>query len=155
MKIHWVFCLVILTCLACSLQSGPEHSNNSQNDFFWLLGDWQRTNDDEGKKTFESWKQVNDSTCEGIGWTMMGEDTVFKEVMTLLKGKRFVVDGANVDGTVVFEMSESTDSSFAVINPENEFPVRIEYIRTTTGLRAIISGESTEILFDFVANSSE
>lgn len=78
MKHQWFLSTVILTCLTCSSQSGSRHDNSPSDDSFWLLGDWQRTNDEEGKSTFETWEQVNDSTYVGMGYTLMDKDTVFK-----------------------------------------------------------------------------
>lgn len=150
MRLVWFLPILLLMCSACLLQNRPEPSNASSSSEFWLLGDWQRTNDDEGKTTYESWRKLNDSTYTGIGCTLFEGDTVFKENLTLFKASRFEVLGVGDDGPVVFQMIESTDTSFAVVNPDNEFPKRIDYMKTASGIRAIISGEGMEIGFDFV-----
>jgi hypothetical protein len=47
-------------------------------------------------------------------------------------------------------MSEFGDRSFAVENPRNEFPKRIDYRKSKTGMEAVISGDGKEMAFLFV-----
>lgn len=70
--------------------------------------------------------------------------------MTLVDGKQLEVKGAYMRESVVFQMIASSDSSFAVVNPENEFPNRINYMKTAAVMKAIISGVGMEIQFDFI-----
>jgi hypothetical protein len=114
----------------------------------WLLGEWQRTNDDAGLKTYEIWEKANDTTYVGLGFTLSGKDTVFMENLTLVSKKHLEVLGVG-GGPVLFSMTESSDSSFAVVNMNNEFPKRIDYRRTSRGMEAVISGEGREVLFTF------
>lgn len=115
----------------------------------WLVGEWQRTNDDSGLKTYEIWEKTSDTTYVGLGFTLSGKDTVFKENLTLFSKKHLEVLGVG-GGPVLFSMTESSDSSFAVVNINNEFPKRIDYRRTSSGMEAVISGEGREVVFTFI-----
>ncbi len=39
--------------------------NTGQDNFDWLLGDWQRSNEKAGMETYESWKKI--SSTEYLG----------------------------------------------------------------------------------------
>jgi len=56
--------------------------------FDWILGKWERTNEKPDKQTFESWQKINDKQYNGLGYTMQGKDTIWKENIRLNKGKR-------------------------------------------------------------------
>jgi len=43
------------------------------------VGNWQRTNNQLGKQTFEHWIKKSNSVYSGLGFTLQGQDTVFKE----------------------------------------------------------------------------
>lgn len=148
-----LFGLILVIRLGCSTQKALRTEvkvDTSKANHDWLLGSWIRTNDDPGQATFEYWKKLNDSTYEGLGCTLMGLDTVFKENITLVADERFEVSGVGDGGPVIFLMTERDDRSFSVENPENDFPKRIDYQKTKKGMEAIISGDGKERTFVFV-----
>jgi hypothetical protein len=67
--------------IARFLQTG--HTSLKQN-FDWLLGNWQRTTDASGRTIYENWYKMN-SVYNGLGYTMVENDTVFKEILLLHK----------------------------------------------------------------------
>ena len=51
--------LTLLLFLTSFNMPKPEQTQKSTNeDFSWLLGSWQRTNEEEGRQTFEHWKKT-------------------------------------------------------------------------------------------------
>ena len=117
----------------------------------FLLGQWERQNDTEGRKTYEYWKKSNNNTYQGLGFTLQGQDTVFKENLRIIKidgDWNLEVIGVNPEPTY-FHFTSQTNNSFVCENPENEFPKKIEYIFKDTKLTAIISDGVYEIQFDF------
>lgn len=63
----------------------PENQSLTATNFDWLLGDWQRTNEEPGLKTFEFWKKINDSEYAGLGIRLKATDTLFQEKIKLVK----------------------------------------------------------------------
>ncbi|KAA3623725.1 MAG: hypothetical protein DWQ02_24130 [Bacteroidetes bacterium] len=118
----------------------------------WLTGNWQRINDDEGRKTYESWKKVSNQEYRGFGYTLAGEDTIFKENLNIVfkeEKPNYVVTGVNSAPTY-FEFIGQDVNAFACTNPENEFPKNIEYIYQNDTIFATIMGGANSIVFVFV-----
>lgn len=127
---------------------------HQKTDFDWLLGSWIRTNEKEGLKTFEHWKQINDTEFKGIGYTLKEADTVWQESIKLIKIKEqwnFVVKGQDADAPTVFKVTKIEIASFTCENPDNEFPKKIRYTKVEKGLNAVISGDGKVILFQFAS----
>ena len=145
--------LTLLLFLTSFNMPKPEQTQKSTNeDFSWLLGSWQRTNEEEGRQTFEHWKKQSKHEFNGIGCTLKGGDTIWQEAMKLRKlGNHwnFEVVGKGDTESTVFTLTEMSDESFTCENPENEFPKVISYAKTATGLKAVISGGGPDIAFDF------
>lgn len=117
----------------------------------WLVGNWQRTNNQVGKQTFEHWIKESNGVYAGFGFTLQDQDTVFKENLRILKNKELLyleVTGVNENPTL-FLFSNHSDSSFVCENEENEFPKKIEYSLSKNILTAIISDEDNNINFEF------
>ena len=134
---------------SCSTSLSEEKQENNLD---WLLGSWQRTNDESGRETFESWTKVNDANYSGLGYTLSEGDTVFREELRIFKKDSswvFEVTGVNEDPTP-FILTESDSASFIAENPENEFPKLIEYSKTKEGLHAEVKSDEMSIGFDFV-----
>ncbi len=120
--------------------------------FDWLIGDWQRTNEEEGKATFEHWKKVSNAEYKSFAYTMKGVDTIWRENVSLIK----VTDtwSLNVIGigdttTTSFIISEMDSVSFTCTNEKNMFPKKISYFKNGTNIRAEISGDDMMIPFEF------
>jgi len=100
------FLLVIVVLSSCN--------KTQEFQFDWLLGNWERTNDSKENKTYESWTKKSDTEYIGLGCTLKGKDTVFKENIQLIKEKEkwiFKVIGINENPTL-FPVSSLTKASF-------------------------------------------
>ena len=120
--------------------------------FDWLLGDWERTNEQVGKSTFETWGKVGDSEYHGFGFTMQNSDTIWLENIILTNrdsGWNFEVTGKGESEPTIFRLSNIEKNRFDSENQENEFPKVISYHRDGDTLKAVVSGGGIEIPFDF------
>ena len=143
--IYFFIPLVLISCQPSAHQQEEEpESIVSAVHFDWLLGKWQRTNDAEGRKTYETWKKETPTSYRGLGYTMSEGDTTFKENLQLVQRKerwQFEVRGVN-PGVTIFPLTDITDSSFICTNFDNEFPKNIEYRKRPEGLMATIADSS-------------
>ncbi len=129
-----------------------DRQNSVKNHFSWLLGNWERINEQAGRRTFEQWEQINDSLFRGMGYTLEGTDTVFKELLRLEKHKdnwEYIVRMPSEKNETRFAFTQRTDTSFTCRNDENEFPKQIRYFKAGNDLKADISDNSTTIDFQF------
>lgn len=120
----------------------------------WILGPWMRTNDEEGRKTFEYWEKRSDSEYVGFSYTLENQDTVFKENMRLLPIDdlwHLEVMGVNKTPTY-FKFTKQTKRSFVSENPTHDFPKKIAYQLKNDTLYAQVSAKDTdmEVLFSFI-----
>jgi len=136
--------LWMILSIACLISCS--NSTFKQPDF--ILGNWIRLNDKLYQKTYENWKP--DFT--GIGFTLQKNDTVFKEILSIVEKKGHLylkVKGVNEQPTL-FKFTEQTKVSFTCENPKNEFPKKIQYSIVNDTLRAVISDRKNSIDFIFV-----
>lgn len=122
--------------------------------FDWLLGEWKRTNEEEGKRTYENWSKAGENYT-GLGFTMQNKDTISSEKMQLLftanSWKLIVVSlgkGSDTSPTT-FKMIASDKQSFTFENKKIDFPNTIHYQKDGAKLKAFISNEQMKIPFDF------
>ena len=141
-----------LAILFLATVSTMTHAQPSQNEnFTWLLGDWQRTNNQAGKITMETW-EFSEQEYRGLGVTVEGQDTVFFENMALthIEDEMFLVVSTPEHGVAVhFKITAHSKSSFIAENPDNDFPKKIIYRKTNQGLLATVSGGDQKIDFVF------
>lgn len=64
-----VILLVLLISFSCSSRN-----------FDWLCGNWVRTNDEEGYRTYENWMKNSNTEYIGLGCTLQDGDTVLKRI---------------------------------------------------------------------------
>ncbi|NND16144.1 MAG: nuclear transport factor 2 family protein [Eudoraea sp.] len=124
----------------------------SEGDFSYLLGSWKRTNEEAGKETFEHWSKINDELYFGFGYTMAASDTVWKEDVELRRSEdhwHFEVLGQGDSIPTPFKVTHIEQNAFQCYNPVNEFPKKIRYWREGEQLKASISDDQMEILFNF------
>ncbi len=143
------FAITLLFTLTASMTYGQATTNDS---FQWLLGDWERTNNQPGKTTLESWNKVSDREYKGIGVTTQDQDTVFYEDIRLsyIGDTLFlIVSTPQHKDAVQFKITSQDEYSFTAENPDNDFPKKIEYRKSDQGLKATISGGGEEIDFLF------
>ena len=147
---------LLFTILSCT-QSPPENIKSTTTttksvDYTWLLGNWKRVNEKEGKETFETWDKISDTEYAGIGYTMQKGDTISQEKMRLTKSGEhwdiIVSLGQEVE-SVIFKGESHTDTEFVFVNPENDFPNKIKYWKSGDKLLAAISSTEMEISFEF------
>lgn len=151
--------IIFLGVLCCSCKQNrtqvPLVENleiNTTNDLNWLIGDWVRTGEKEGNKTYEYWKQNSDNEYVGMGCTLQGRDTIWKEDILLKKGVdgwAFEVIGIGDSISTIFLLTELGKDKFICVNDSNEFPKRIEYAFDGNHINAIISGGGPTIPFQF------
>jgi len=150
--------LTIVILFSCKNNKSPKDSNQIKEEvavdinFDWLLGDWQRTNEEEGKATFEHWYKISDTEYKSLAYTMQNKDTLWRENVSLLKAKDtwiFDVIGKDDSLPTHFIVSEMDSVSFACTNEKNEFPKKISYFKNGTNMRAEISGNDMMIPFEF------
>lgn len=139
--------LIVFVFTVCNTQ----HNKKAEN-FDWLLGKWQRTNENKGKTTFENWEKINDSEYSGLGFTVQNNDTISKERMKILKtdGKwNLFVKTVKEKEFIKFEMSDIKEDKFKCENNMIIFPKLIKYWKKGNNISALVSGDSLEILFEF------
>ena len=130
--------LLIISCCLFLYSCGDTSRN-----FDWLVGDWIRTNGKASEQTYEQWQKISAEKYEGLGFTLVKKDTVFKENLSLLKeeGKwNLTVRGVH-DDVVKFSLSNQTSKSFTVENLSNEFPKVISYELIDEQLKATIADD--------------
>lgn len=114
---------------------------------YFLIGNWERLQEKEGKKTYEIWN----SDFTGLGITLKEKDTVFKEILSIISINDTLtlkVEGVNPTPTL-FKITNQTDSSFVAENPTHDFPTKIEYWLENQQLKAKVSNKEFGIDFVF------
>lgn len=120
--------------------------------FDWLVGEWQRTNEAKDKKTFEYWKKMNDSEYAGFAFTLQNMDTIHQETMRLLKSDgnwNLRVKVPEEKDFIAFTMTMMKDGLFECNNDSLPFPKKISYWRDGEQLKANVAGDSLQIPFEF------
>ena len=119
----------------------------------WLLGHWKRTNDKEGRATFEFWQKTNSFQYDGIGYTLEQGDTLSKEYMQFFQTDgqwNLVVKTLDDADSVEFKMTELKENAFVCVNETHDFPTHIAYQWNGNTLKAKISNQEIAIDFNFV-----
>jgi len=119
-----------------------------KSEFGWLLGTWQ----EEGKMSFEVWEDKG-SFLFGSSYRidLAGNKAITEEITLIKRGEDFyyVPDVAGPQGPIEFKIISFDKCSFTAENPEHDFPKRINYKKTGSGLEATTSGGSNSILYSF------
>ena len=117
----------------------------------WLIGQWKRTNAKPGRSSVETWKKDRDQLV-GFAVNMNGRDTTYVEKLKIVFKDNtlyYVADVPQNKSEVYFKLTELSESGFVCENPQHDFPKKIRYERTGSGLRAVISGDGKEIPYLF------
>lgn len=141
---------LILALTSCNSNNGVQDA--ATENFDWLLGDWKRTNEEDGKETYERWHQKDGSEYKGIGFTLQNGDTISKEEMSLLLQDNkwsFVVKTAKDKEPITFNITEIKSNSFVSINDSVDFPREIKYWMDGNKLKAQVSNDFIMLPFDF------
>lgn len=118
----------------------------------WLLGQWKRLNEEEGKETFEHWEKISPTEYAGLGFTLQAGDTIWQENMVLARsGNRWDlrVKSPEEPEYTLFKGTGSAAREFVVENPDIDFPNRIKYWVEGEVLKAAVSNPEMEIPFAF------
>ena len=143
--------IIILFIIAGSCTNKPVDRAPIDN-FDWLVGQWERTNEEPGKTTIESWTKNNESEYYGHGFTLQNSDTIWQENVRLTKQNETWTYEVTQKGDPIptpFTLTHIGKESFVCENKLNEFPKSIRYNRNFDNIKAEISGGDTKILFDF------
>ncbi len=148
---YFLFVFVIFLTGCKDNNKLAETSKDADINADWLLGNWERINEQEGIRTFENWSKSTNNGYEGIGWTMQNDDTIFKEILRLAeRDNQWNLEVSEVNDTPTpFRITNYSDESFVSENEENEFPKKIQYRRKGEQLVATISNPGREIDFIF------
>lgn len=151
--------IVLFSFLSCSNNFKNENltidKTKNSNDFDWLIGNWERKNDEIGKKTYEHWRKESPEIYVGEGFTLSENDTIFKENLRLIKIRdvwNLEVTGVNEFPTL-FKFINHAKNTFTCENKLNEFPKIIEYSFDEKILTAKISDDENQISFLFEKNN--
>jgi hypothetical protein len=123
-----------------------------ENKPFGLVGNYERFGEKEGQKTYESWTMNEAGEFIGIGCTLKGGDTIWKENIVLSEENgewTFDVIGLGDTTTTSFLVTLMEKNRFICVNDLNEFPKKIEYAFDGKGINAEISGGGPTIPFNF------
>ncbi len=145
--------LIFFSCKETNNASKIDDATVSIVNFDWLIDDWQRTNDDDGNQTFESWQKLSDIDYQGHGITLKGSDTTFMEDMHLFRRDniwQLEIVSLGEDINTSFEITEYDSLSFTCQNMENEFPTHIQYSYKNDTINAVVWSAEMKIPFQFV-----
>lgn len=149
---HCYYFILILIAFSCQPAQQKEKKQSDIASFDWILGEWQRQNDEDGKQTYEFWQQSSDTVYHGLGCTIAAGDTTFREDLRIHRSDEswyYEVTGVH-ETPVQFKIVAVQPTGFLAENHANEFPKEIRYSRTGVGLHAVVSDQQFEIAFDFV-----
>ncbi|MEE9349900.1 MAG: DUF6265 family protein [Flavobacteriaceae bacterium] len=152
-----IFLILITLVFSCKEKQTTKTTApiKTETNFDWLIGNWERTNEEEGKKTFENWNKKSDTDYVGIGFTMKKNDTLSKENMQIVKTNKqwdLIVKsvGKGGDATPVsFKMTAFDKQSFTCENKDIDFPNTITYKKDGQTIKAVVANSDMEIPFVF------
>lgn len=150
MKKIIAFSLILILIISCK-KGDTEITDDSSPNFDWLVGTWIRTNEKEGKETFETWAK-EDSQYNGFSFTLLNKDTIWQERIILMEADgrwQYAVTGKRDLKPTVFKLTEIEKEAFICVNEANEFPKKIQYAKNGDQIKALISGGGMEIPFEF------
>lgn len=135
--------VIILVVCVFSVK-GQELSN-----LYWLEGDW--ISKSESAVVTESWSVRNDSTLVGSGLTTENDQVTFEEALMIeqrMDSIRYIAILPKKTG--IFGLEKVSKTGFSVIDPQNDFPSRIVYKKTKTGMSVTLEGKGNKQAMDFV-----
>ncbi len=156
MKPQLVFALLLFCFFSCKMSTSNEVDKKNATETVlkldWLVGQWKRANEKEGKTTFENWEKKNDKEFAGFAYTLQKGDTVWQEKMRLVQVVQnwdLEVSGEGEKSPTIFKMTSLIARRFVCENPAIEFPKRIEYFFEDDKLKAKVSGGEMVLDFEF------
>lgn len=127
--------------IACQKNNSIEKDQIKKTD--WLIGNWYQ-NTATGTIT-ENWQKVNDSTYKATSFFIKEKDTIHKESIILQQKEETLIytttiQGQNNNKPVNFEINENIENKLVFENLKNNYPQKISYKKTTSGLIIELSG---------------
>lgn len=123
----------------------------------WLLGTW--VNEFTPEFSQESWTKENDSTFSAFSFTLVHNDTVFSETMSLQqKDGNLLLTVVEVNPNeavpVTFRLVSSDKRKFVFENKKHDFPKRIIYTHPVKDslhawIEGPVDGENKQLHFHF------
>ena len=118
----------------------------------WLLGTWNRLDTKPGRSGLEAWEKISDQQFNGLGISLRGVDTAFKEKIQIIIKDGAVYYVADVPGNaqpVYFKFTAWNATGFTCENPDHDFPRKIVYQLEGNILHASISGNGKTVPYRF------
>ncbi len=109
------------------------------NDLEWLLGDWVSGTPEN--QFIETWTKKNDSTFTGAGKVIVNGDEKFAESLIIENrsgNTKYIAELP--DKTAVFKAASQSANSIEFVDPQNDFPSKIIYRKTDSGITVILEG---------------
>jgi len=136
--------IIHLMILSACINSQVSEKYKKMQQFTLLEGDWQFEIDNG--LFGEHWKKENDSVFSGMGYMLIGDDTVSREILSLEQQSSDIyyiatVEGHNNGQPVKFIMTSDSNNVFVFENKDHDFPQRITYqFDGSDNLLAIVEG---------------
>jgi hypothetical protein len=119
--------------------------NRHDFDFKKLDGRWTFMRGDATQ--YEEWKIQGAQELQGIGYTLRGKDTIFKEIMHLHDVEGVMTyevrdPKQNNNESVPFALTSESKNTLIFENPKHDFPTRIVYVlQSANDLVAYVEGD--------------
>lgn len=146
---------VLLLIIFVLQELGTAQNNKAPRiaDLFWLLGKWERTNEQNGRYSLEEWSRKDTLSYQGTGLTIQINDTVFKEELSLIKEGNaifYVAEVAHNPAPVKFKLTSLKGTKAIFENPDHDFPKKITYLlENKKKLKVQIEGDGKRVDFNF------
>lgn len=131
--------IFVVVALAATVGASPD-APGTQPDMDWLAGDWCQRN---GATLIEEhWLPARGGVMLSVGRTLVGGELRSFEFLRIDQRGGSTVFIAQPDGDppTRYTLAGSGPGWARFENPSHDFPRRVEYRRTPTGLRAEIAG---------------
>ena len=156
-KYSIILVITFLSLISCADKNKKKYEVNNNaiieiQHFDWLLGNWKRNNEEEGKDTYEVWTKKSNTEYLGFGYTLMEKDTLSQERIKLVfKENNWQIEVQQPDNPepIVFSATIYNANEFVCENSELSFPNMIKYWKKDNTIHAIISGKDRKLKFDF------
>jgi len=115
--------------------------------FEWLLGQWV-DNEEEGGKSIEVWRKVNNNSIECTGTKISGKNKIFEEKLSIYfdKESKTVMLNMPIDDykkTVLYMMISHNSDRIVFEQTENiDMPSNLIFQRSLNGYSVVINSES-------------
>jgi hypothetical protein len=144
--------LVLLSALSVAACAAAPAADSPPRAFAWLSGHW--CSQSEAQLIEEYWMPPEGNLVLGVGRTVKAGKTVTFEFMRIATRDGATNYLAMHDGlpAVAFRLTASGADWARFENPQHDFPTRVEYRRTSSGLHAEIAGpgkDGKEVVYPF------